>query len=756
MSPPKRNENERRRAVELRLETQYAITRTLAEAGTIDEAAPRVLEAVCRNLGWEVGALWRVDVEEARLRCVETWHMPGVEVPEFEENSRQRSFSVGEGVPGKVWESRQPTWITDIVTEGNFPRAAFAERAGLHTAFAFPIRLQEEILGVMEFFSREGREPDEALAEMMLTVGSQIGQFIERKEAEEALRQSEDRFRTLAETAADAIITIDEESRITFINPAAENIFGYSVEEMLGHNLTMLMPDYLRHLHNEGVRRYIETGQRHINWDGYELPGLHKEGHEIPLEVAFSEYVKNGRHFFTGIVRDISERRRAQELQDDRARLGALVADIGVALTQADTKREMLQRCAEALVRHLDAAFARIWILNEAERVLELQASAGLYTHLDGAHSRVPVGKFKIGLIAEERRAHLTNAVVGDPRVGDQQWAEREGMVSFAGYPLIVDDNLVGVMAMFARHTLTDVTLEGMASIANGIALGIKRKRAERELQESEERYRSLSEAMPQLVWATDAGGAHIYFNHRWYEYTGLSEEESMGFGFANALHPEDRAFTLERWERAWRDGAPYEIEYRFYSRPRDEYRWFLGRAVPVRDKWGKIIQWIGTCTDIEEQKQAEKALARLNEEREAMIEEVSTPIVPVWRDVLVLPIIGSLDTERMQRATQAALDEVMRTGARACIIDITGARIVDMHAVANLNNLVMALKLIGAEAIVTGIKAQAARSLVGLGVDFTSMRTRRTLAEALASLITEDEIKTDGISQNGTGKDSG
>jgi PAS domain S-box-containing protein len=249
------------------------------------------------------------------------------------------------------------------------------------------------------------------------------------------------------------------------------------------------------------------------------------------------------------------------------------------------------------------------------------------------------------------------------------------------------------------------------------------------------------------MVWVTRADGSHVYYNRRWYEYTGLSEEESLGFGFTNALHPEDKERTLKSWERAWRDGEPYEIEYRFYSRPRDEYRWFLGRAVPVRDRSGQVVQWIGTCTDIEEQKAIEAELERLNEERAAVIEEVSTPIVPVWRGVLVLPIIGSLDTERMQRATQTALDEVMRTGARACIIDITGARIVDTHAVANLNNLVMALRLIGAEAIVTGIKAQAAQSLVGLGVDFTNMRTHRTLAEALASLINEHEIKRDGIS---------
>src|SRR6185295_2558293 len=104
----------------------------------------------------------------------------------------------------------------------------------------------------------------------------------------------------------------------------------------------------------------------------------------------------------------------------------------------------------------------RIWTLNEAEGVLELQASAGLYTHLDGPHGRVPVGMYKIGRIAQERRPHLTNRVVGDARVSDQDWARREGMVAFAGYPLLVEGRLIGVLAMFARHELADDVLEAL------------------------------------------------------------------------------------------------------------------------------------------------------------------------------------------------------------------------------------------------------------------------------------------------------
>ena len=183
----------------------------------------------------------------------------------------------------------------------------------------------------------------------------------------------------------------------------------------------------------------------------------------------------------------VSQRQHAEEGLRERARLAAFNAEVGLALIQSENLPEILQHCAEAIVRHLDAAFARIWILRKEEQVLELQASAGMYTHLDGPHSRVPVGKLKIGRIAEDRRPHLTNSVIGDASVNDQEWAQQEGMVAFAGYPLIVGDTLVGVVGMFARKPLTEATLDALASVANAIALGIERKQAEVGLREQTE-----------------------------------------------------------------------------------------------------------------------------------------------------------------------------------------------------------------------------------------------------------------------------
>ena len=308
-----------RKHTEQRLRTQYAITRVLAESSTLDEATPKLLQTICESLDWLMGVLWRVDEEKHVLRCVEIWCASSLSVPQFKELTRKSTFTRNIGLPGRVWASGKPFWITDVTADNNFPRVAVAAAEGIHGAVGFPLLSGRKVRGIMEFFSREIRPLNEDVLDMMATAGSQIGQFIVRKIAEEASRESEDRFRTVAENASDAIITIDGSSTILFVNNAAQSVFGYSREEILGQELTMLMPEYLRHLHRAGINRYLETGKKHIAWKSVELPGLHKDGHEIPLELSFGEFIKNGQHFFTGIARDITDRRRLEDALRQRA-----------------------------------------------------------------------------------------------------------------------------------------------------------------------------------------------------------------------------------------------------------------------------------------------------------------------------------------------------------------------------------------------------------------------------------------------------
>jgi signal transduction histidine kinase len=179
-------------------------------------------------------------------------------------------------------------------------------------------------------------------------------------------------------------------------------------------------------------------------------------------------------------LRQSEERiRLAFEEGRQQIRHTALNADIGLALTHGATIREMVQRVARAIIQHLDLAFVRIWTLDAAGHVLELQASAGLSTDLGGPHSRVPVGELEIGRIAAERRAFLTNKVIGDPQIEDQSWARRDGIVAFGGVPLLIADRLIGVLAIFSTHPISEQDFHTLEAAGLTVALGIERKQAE-------------------------------------------------------------------------------------------------------------------------------------------------------------------------------------------------------------------------------------------------------------------------------------
>jgi len=214
-----------------------------------------------------------------------------------------------------------------------------------------------------------------------------------------------------------------------------------------------------------------------------------------------------------GVCHDVTERRQAEEsarrlaieegarkaaeeAKEREARLAALRLEVSTALGQAGDMRQMLSRCCEALVKHLGVVLARLWTLDAETQVLELQASVGTCTHLDGAQPSVPVAGYNIGLIAQEGRPHLTNDLLSDPRLGDPAWAAANQLSAFAGYPLLVDGRCIGVVAMFARKEQSESTLSAVSLVADAIAQGIVRKRTELALQE---RARELARSNEEL-----------------------------------------------------------------------------------------------------------------------------------------------------------------------------------------------------------------------------------------------------------------
>lgn len=178
-----------RKLTEKRLALQYAVSKILSRSIDFVDGTHDILQTVCESLGWQVGILWSVDYQAGVLRYVDSWYETSIEVNEFEAASRKRTFEKGVGLPGRVWSTAKSAWIPNVVRDNNFPRATAAHASGLRAAFGFPILLGEEVVGVMEFFSREIRQPDELLLNIIGNLSSQIGQFHELRRAEEKLAQ---------------------------------------------------------------------------------------------------------------------------------------------------------------------------------------------------------------------------------------------------------------------------------------------------------------------------------------------------------------------------------------------------------------------------------------------------------------------------------------------------------------------------------------------------------------------------------------
>ncbi|MEO8131164.1 MAG: PAS domain S-box protein, partial [Bryobacteraceae bacterium] len=378
----------------------------------------------------------------------------------------------------RLMRAGEPYVVEDAETDVRVAEELASYRmTQIRSVICVPLRKGGRFVAGMAVHQIEPRRWKPEEVELVRLVADRCWESIERARVTRELRESEYRYRFLAQSIPQMVWTATPAGALDYVSDQATRYFGAAAGEVLGAGwLQWVHPEdqefaASRWKHSLATGEPYETSFRLLRAsdDSWRWHLVRAE----PLREDAGEVTK-----WFGTCTDIEDQKRAESSLAEQARLSALGADIGVALTRDSSLAESLQQCTQAIVTHLDAAFARIWTLSSKKDVLELQASAGLYTHLDGSHARVPVGEFKIGRIALNRRPHLTNAVPSDPEVNDREWARREGMVSFAGYPLVVKDRLIGVLGLFARHSLGPDTLNALGAVAATIAIAIEQKRS--------------------------------------------------------------------------------------------------------------------------------------------------------------------------------------------------------------------------------------------------------------------------------------
>lgn len=448
----------------------------------------------------------------------------------------------------------------------------------------------------------------------------------ERRRTEEVLRQSEERFRLIFEQSQDAIFNTLPNGSITNANPAACKIFGRTEQEICsaGRAGVMDTSDPRLALALEERKR---TGS--INAELFCLRG---NGERFPAEVSSVISADNPQHSFV-IIRDISKRRHDE---DNIRRQNTLLQGINRIFEEAlisateETLGETCLAVAEAVTGSKLGFIGELGPDGHLHAIAISNPGWDVCANVDQLENRhLPSGCHTQGIFGRvllDGKGFFTNAPGSHPdSIGTPQG--HPPLQSFLGVPLIQSSKTIGMIALGNREGgYGQAELDALEFLVPSIVLAFQHKRSEKALKESERESRSLAESMPQIVWVTQPDGRNIYFNQQWMDYTGLTLEESYGHGWTIPFHPDDQQRAWNAWQNAVTSNDTYSLECRL-RRFDGIYRWWLIRGVPSLDEDGNILKWFGTCTDIDEIKQAESEVTASRAKLKAALESMTDAV---------------------------------------------------------------------------------------------------------------------------------
>ncbi len=420
-----------------------------------------------------------------------------------------------------------------------------------------------------------------------------IRDITERRRIEAKLRESEERYRNVALTASEVIVTIDEQMAIQFANPAVTRVFGYTPEEMTGQPITMIISPQFQAAHAAGMERYLKTGERKLNWNSIEVPALHKDGRELQIELSFSEFNREQRRYFTGIIRDITDRKRMeQQIQESEERYRNVALTAGEAILTVDE---------DNTIQFANPAIARVFG-HEAQTLLGRKVSELMPTY--------------------DQDIHKASATNGTTKRGyDWQGVELRGLHR--------DGREVALEVSFNEFTRAGQRLR------TGVIRDIsERKQAEEKLRLN---MRALeASAFPILI--SDALAPDmplIYVNPAFERTTGYSAAEVLGKN-CRFLHGEERAQAgLVELRAALRTGRDCTVTLRNFRKDGTLF-WNELTISPVRDAQGTVTHFVGFENDITAKKNAEQAVLEATAVQRAILDFASYAIIATTPDGVI------------------------------------------------------------------------------------------------------------------------
>lgn len=502
----------------------------------------------------------------------------------------------------------------------------------------------EEDGGVLISGSRNGEFPDDEENVLLGIAANQAATALQRWRVEDRLRQSDARSGAILETALDCIITMDHNGNVVDFNPAAEKTFGYRRADVVGQQLAdLIIPGPFRERHQRGMAHYLATGEGPILGKRVELPALHADGVEFPVELTVTRIPGEGRPVFVAYLRDISERKQSEAvLLQSAARFRGLIdqAPFAVHVFYPDGRTLQVNRAWEELWGVKSEEIRDYNILRDRQ-LKEKGVLRYIQRGFAGHATRIPAIQYNPDDTVPGVTRHT------DPR----RW------LSAVIYPLRDSEGEITEVVLIQEDITARKQLEGELHLrVDELAdAGEQKEKLLASLRESEQNLRLLADTIPQLAWMARPDGYIFWFNQRWYEYTGTTPEQSEGWGWQSVHDPNVLPSVLERWTTSIESGEPFDMV--FPLRGADgQFRPFLTRINPLCDEEAGILYWFGTNTDISDIKSMEEALREADRRKDEFLatlaHELRNPLAPIRNSLQILNM-PTVDTATAQQTRQ-------------------------------------------------------------------------------------------------------